>query len=229
MFRLISLLLALAAVGSVAWKWTQVRPLEIGHTPLSESWVAPLKRAKVLSLRPVLVLPYGALQATPPSEEKTPSAQKVSQMKRSLSRFPDDIGLLSALGIELLRGMRTPEEALPYLEKTLVLDPGNGPLYFELVGAYLHSNLVERGVGFFESLLQSNPNVTALANQALADLKASSGSTKDALKHAQIAAASAPQSPSVYYLLGSIYRLMEDPRAEKVLARAHALRLSEDG
>jgi tetratricopeptide (TPR) repeat protein len=152
----------------------------------------------------------------------------LTDLKKEVAKRPQDPKALLHLGTALSREFHSPREAVGYLERALLRAPWNGSAYFELVGAYLGSALTERGCEYFSKL--SKKGFGGLPEEALADLKASSGEPEAALSLIKSALAVNPKSSSARKLLASIYLQLGDlSQAEQVLASLNSTQTSGGG
>jgi tetratricopeptide (TPR) repeat protein len=220
MFRLASLLGLTLCLAFAIWKMARPGVVYVSPRLLSESWVTGSPPPRKPFWGTEKHLPYSAIKA--------PSPKSLTELKMEVSKRPQDPKALIKLGTALSQNFHSPDEAVGYLEKALLKTPGNGGAYFELVGAYLQSALVERGCAYFSRL--SRTGYRDLAEEALADLKASSGQPEAALPHIKSALAVNPKSDSALRLLASIYLQLGDfPRAEQVRASINSIQTSEGG
>ncbi len=160
-----------------------------------------------------------------PAPKQPPSP--LNSLKTAALARSEDPAAAFELG-EALLARHSAQEAVPYLEKALRLDPEMGSAFYELVGAYLETSTVERGVAFFESLLKDARTDRALAFAALADLKATAGEPGKAVDDAEAARKESPRSATIAALLASVYRQLQDPRADATRRIAENLRKHEE-
>ncbi len=167
---------------------------------------------------------YARIERPLPAESKR-REKELSRLKKQLALQPQDPQLLYEVGIRLARDFRAPEEATPFLEKSVRLNPKSGMAAYDLVGAYLETENASRGRRFFQELLEKDPG-NAIAQAALADLLSASGDTMPALLAAQRAHALDPHSPSVTALLASVFEQADDARAGEMFLLAEQQQLA---
>lgn len=222
MFRKLNLWIALAVVGSGLYLWNRLsrKPgdLEAPVSFMASDFSTPPSR---ISLAP-------EKRSSPYAGGVKRSTLSISRLRTALAAQPRNAQILANLGAALMERRQSTQEAIPYLEKSLRLDPRNGSVFYDLVGAYLETGLTERGTQFLNEILASRNADKASAHAALADLKATTGDPTGALVHAEAAKSAAPRSASIQSLLGSIYLQLRDPRAEDALKLAEKLQTGED-
>ncbi len=217
MFRPIFLLTVTLGLAGAIWKTARPDAVYVSPRLMAESWVAQAAKP-----------PRGAAKPLPYSPVSTSAQQSLTELKKEVTKRPQDPVALTNLGTALSQKFHSPDEAIGYLERALLKAPGNGGAYFELVGAYLRSGFIERGCAYFSRLSVKSSN--GLPEEALADLKASSGQPEAALPYIQSALAANPKSSSALSLLASIYLQLGDlPQAEQVLSSLNLIQISEDG
>jgi predicted Zn-dependent protease len=160
--------------------------------------------------------PSVAQQPTQPAASETPE-RRVARLKQALVGNPENAQLLYELGLALARDLHAPEEGIPHLEKSVKNDSGNGNAFYDLVGAYLESNNVDRGTKYLDDLVRADIPNKAAAYAALADLRAASGDPLGALPDVQKAHEADPHSPAITAMAASTYLQTGDPRAEEML------------
>lgn len=224
------LLTLLGACGWIFW------PRSPEPTPSVKTLIVPVENVSATTAPTAVEREEKAIPYAPPSPPPSPvdkttdvtpeevsPVRRVARLRKALLDDPENPELLAALGLALSREMRSPEEGIPYLEKSLSIDPSNGSAFYDLVGSYLEAGDAARGVAYLEGLLaRKTPNEAAIY-AALADLKATTGDLSGGIEAAQNAQAKEPDSAVINSLLGSIYLEQSDPRAEEAFQRTEQI------
>ncbi|MBY0370786.1 hypothetical protein K2X33_08870 [bacterium] len=206
-------LLGLAVLGLVAF-FIFRNPAE--ETPAGETAAqAPLGAEPVQPATPpaAAAVPQER-QASPAKAAAKTEAGNLAALKAALTKAPENPELLTKIGLAYAQGMNDPKAAMPYFERALKAEPGNGVMYHNLVGAYLAGEQTDRGVQFFNDFLASNPPNPGIAHSSMADLLAASGRTKEARGFAERAVRENPDSAANRALLANILLSAGDPGSE---------------
>ncbi len=106
-----------------------------------------------------------------------------------------------AHGLQLV-GQRHADEAIPILESVISLAPEFYPAYKALANAYLQKHAPEKAETYFGTLLR-DPDRSAFAHYALAQIGRASSNWKDALEHYAACVQQRPDSVPCYVLLAA--------------------------
>lgn len=228
MVRMLRILLILSGLALGGWalfyRVSQPAPVLQSQStePASAKMEAPLATEDKPTSPKTYSQPKSAPQKPAAVQPNETPERRIARLKQALIKDPENAQLNAELGLTLARDMRAPQEGIPHLEKAIRINPGNGTMFYDLVGAYLESGNVERGSAFLEEIIKLDNGNTSAANAALGDLRAASGDPIGALPYVQRAHEADRDSPGVTALLASIYQQAGDVRAEETARLAEA-------
>ena len=176
--------------------------LASGKTPdpqLLSSWVEELKAG--VAKDPTNTASREELGAAYVSRKQWAEAE--AEFKRVLEAAPLSPGANRGMGLVRL-GQNKPDEALPYLQAAVKVEPENIQVNLLLASYYETKGNGEQAVPYAEALLRANPS-SANIKFRLASLYGRTGRVAQGIARAKEVVASVPKSADAHVLLGGLY------------------------
>lgn len=160
--------------------------------------VAPAARKPPVASSGSIAGSPGDLMSRPMSEalgkaielvDKGQAEAAIPILEEHLARNPNDVQALVELGMIYMIDLKQPGDALGYLQKALVVNPGDDIVAAEVIGLYSELGQADQGMSFIGDLYKKNPGSASLA-MGMGQMLASSGRDNEAVEYFEKAIAS---------------------------------------